>query len=110
MKIFTSYLFHPRLMIENLKLQQNSSDLVIVPDDPFAIVTLQDLWVFLQMFHWFLNPSEHLSSPHDLAGNRREIPSDGRLVTKSLIGLLDVLDISAKLKKYLVVFVGNGFF
>ena len=97
-------------MIQHLKLQQNFRHFVIIPYNTLAIVSLQDFRVFLQMFHRFLNSSEHLASPHDLASDWRKIPSNGRLVTKSLVGFLNVLNVSTELEQYLVVFVCNCFF
>ena len=104
-----AYLFYPSLVIQHLKLHEHFGHLVVVSHDAFTVLPLQNLGVIPQVLHRFLDSSEHLSGPHDLAGDGREIPSDGRVMTKSLVGLLDVFYVATELEQDFVILVEDGF-
>lgn len=92
----SAYLSIPGTLVEHFKLHQDLGQLVVVLDDAPSLVAVQQLRALLKRIHRLLDATEHLPRPRDLAGDGRQVATDGRVVLVALVVLGGVLDLPAK--------------
>ena len=78
-----------------LIFHKHASHLVVIPDNLLGFTVLQDDWLCLEGFHWFLNLPVQLSTPCNTTSYRWQVAGDHRLLLVLLIQFADGLQIPA---------------